>query len=61
MTQRLMDDLISSGVTLLRQRSRGLMTGSEGDSKIKYMTEEEESPRGDEGGWALEEKSMMGA
>ena len=42
---------------MLRQRSRGLMTGSEGDSKIKYMTEEEESPRGDVGGWALEEKN----
>ena len=44
MTQRLMDDLIASWVTLLRQRSRGIMTGSESDSKIKYMREEEESP-----------------
>lgn len=30
-----------------RQRSRGLKTGSEGESKIKYITEEEESPGGE--------------
>lgn len=43
LTPRLMDELISFQVTLLRRRSRSTMTGREGDNKIKYMTEEEES------------------
>lgn len=38
-----MDNLISSQVTLLRQRSRTMITGGESDNKIKYMTEEEGS------------------
>ena len=42
MTLRLMDDLISSQVTLLIQRSRSMMIGSDGSNKTKYMTEEEE-------------------
>lgn len=37
-----MDDLISSQVTLLIQRSRSVMTGSDGNNKIIYRTEEEE-------------------
>lgn len=61
MTQRLMDDLISSQVTLLRQRSRDMKTGSEGDSKAKYMTEEEESSGEKMVGGQKDEMSTLGS
>ena len=61
MTQRLMDDLISSRVTLRRQRILSLTATGGGDNKIKYMTEEEESPVKKAVGVQEEEKSMLRA
>ena len=56
-----MDDLISSRVTLRRQRILSLTATGGGDNKIKYMTEEEESPVKKAVGAQEEEKSMLRA